>query len=60
MYHRRNKRSGLLSVPGRIPEHRDSIMSRIQRFSSEKPIHYLNMITICVIAVVFVKWLNGA
>lgn len=33
-----NKPSGLLSVPGRAPEHHDSTMSRIQRdFLTQNP-----------------------
>ncbi len=41
-----NKPSGLLSVPGRLPEHRDSIMSRVQRdYPAAESVHRLDMAT---------------
>ncbi|MFT8209687.1 MAG: bifunctional tRNA pseudouridine(32) synthase/23S rRNA pseudouridine(746) synthase RluA [Symbiopectobacterium sp.] len=51
-----NKPSGLLSVPGRALEHRDSIMSRIQRdFPQAESVHRLDMATSGVIAVALTK-----
>lgn len=41
-----NKPSGLLSVPGRLPEHRDSIMLRVQQqYPSAESVHRLDMAT---------------
>ncbi len=41
-----NKPSGLLSVPGRLPEHQDSLMRRVQRvFPTATVIHRLDMAT---------------
>ncbi len=41
-----NKPSGLLSVPGKAPEHHDSIMSRVQRdFPAAESVHRLDMAT---------------
>lgn len=41
-----NKPSGLLSVPGRLPEHHDSIMARIQQqFPAAESVHRLDMST---------------
>ncbi|MDA9557496.1 RluA family pseudouridine synthase [Vibrio sp.] len=41
-----NKQSGLLSVPGRLVEHRDSLWSRLQEVYPEiQPIHRLDMDT---------------
>ena len=41
-----NKPSGLLSVPGRLPEHKDSLMLRVQRvFPTAVVIHRLDMAT---------------
>ena len=46
-----NKPSGLLSVPGRQEEHRDSIMTRIQRdYPAAESVHRLDMATSGVIA----------
>ncbi len=51
-----NKPSGLLSVPGRAPEHRDSIMSRIQaQYPLAQSVHRLDMATSGVIAVALTK-----
>lgn len=51
-----NKPSGLLSVPGRAPEHHDSTMSRIQRdFPHAESVHRLDMATSGVIAVALTK-----
>ena len=39
-----NKPSGLLSVPGRLAEHKDSVMTRIQRdFPQAESVHRLDM-----------------
>ena len=41
-----NKPSGLLSVPGRLEEHKDSVMTRIQRdFPKAESVHRLDMAT---------------
>ncbi|MFO5568103.1 pseudouridine synthase, partial [Klebsiella pneumoniae] len=46
-----NKPSGLLSVPGRLEEHKDSVMTRIQRdFPQAESVHRLDMATSGVIA----------
>lgn len=51
-----NKPSGLLSVPGRALEHRDSTMTRIQAdFPSAESVHRLDMATSGVIAVALNK-----
>ncbi|MBT0724244.1 bifunctional tRNA pseudouridine(32) synthase/23S rRNA pseudouridine(746) synthase RluA [Rosenbergiella sp. S61] len=51
-----NKPSGLLSVPGRLPEHNDSIMTRIQRdFPSAESVHRLDMATSGVMVVALTK-----
>lgn len=51
-----NKPSGLLSVPGRLPEHRDSVMARIQRdFPTAESVHRLDMATSGVLAVALTK-----
>lgn len=51
-----NKPSGLLSVPGRAPEHRDSVMSRIQeQFPAAESVHRLDMATSGVMAVALTK-----
>ncbi|SLM64644.1 MULTISPECIES: bifunctional tRNA pseudouridine(32) synthase/23S rRNA pseudouridine(746) synthase RluA [Dickeya] len=51
-----NKPSGLLSVPGRAEEHKDSIMSRIQAdFPTAESVHRLDMATSGVIAVALTK-----
>lgn len=51
-----NKPSGLLSVPGRALEHRDSIMTRIQAdFPAAESVHRLDMATSGVIAVALNK-----
>lgn len=51
-----NKPSGLLSVPGKAPEHRDSIMARIQeQFPLAESVHRLDMATSGVIAVALNK-----
>ena len=39
-----NKPSGLLSVPGRLEEHKDSVMTRIQRdYPQAESVHRLDM-----------------
>ena len=39
-------RSGLLSVPGRLEEHKDSVMTRIQRdYPQAESVHRLDMAT---------------
>ncbi|KAA9003299.1 bifunctional tRNA pseudouridine(32) synthase/23S rRNA pseudouridine(746) synthase RluA [Affinibrenneria salicis] len=51
-----NKPSGLLSVPGRAPEHKDSVMSRIQAdFPLAESVHRLDMATSGVMAVALNK-----
>ncbi|WP_413735285.1 bifunctional tRNA pseudouridine(32) synthase/23S rRNA pseudouridine(746) synthase RluA [Sodalis sp. RH21] len=51
-----NKPSGLLSVPGRAPEHNDSVMSRIQaQFPQAQSVHRLDMATSGVIVVAMTK-----
>lgn len=51
-----NKPSGLLSVPGRLPQHRDSIMTRIQRdFPGAESVHRLDMATSGVMVVALTK-----
>lgn len=51
-----NKPSGLLSVPGRALEHKDSVMTRIQRdFPQAESVHRLDMATSGVIAVAMTK-----
>ncbi len=51
-----NKPSGLLSVPGRLPEHKDSVMTRIQRdFPDAESVHRLDMATSGVIIVALTK-----
>ncbi|MEQ9890564.1 bifunctional tRNA pseudouridine(32) synthase/23S rRNA pseudouridine(746) synthase RluA [Pectobacterium aroidearum] len=51
-----NKPSGLLSVPGRAPEHKDSVMSRIQAdYPTAESVHRLDMATSGVIAVALTK-----
>ena len=41
-----NKPSGLLSVPGRLDEHKDSVMTRIQRdYPQAESVHRLDMAT---------------
>jgi len=51
-----NKPSGLLSVPGRLPEHNDSIASRVQqRFPSATIVHRLDMCTSGVILMALTK-----
>ncbi|MBJ3813477.1 bifunctional tRNA pseudouridine(32) synthase/23S rRNA pseudouridine(746) synthase RluA [Shimwellia pseudoproteus] len=51
-----NKPSGLLSVPGRLEEHRDSIMTRIQRdYPRAESVHRLDMATSGVIVVALTK-----
>ena len=45
-----NKPSGLLSVPGRLDEHKDSVMTRIQRdYPQAESVHRLDMATSGVI-----------
>lgn len=47
-----NKPSGLLSVPGKAPEHRDSLITRIQRVYPEaRIVHRLDMATSGVMVV---------
>lgn len=51
-----NKPSGLLSVPGRAEEHKDSIMTRIQAdFLAAESVHRLDMATSGVMAVALTK-----
>ncbi|HHL2558443.1 TPA: bifunctional tRNA pseudouridine(32) synthase/23S rRNA pseudouridine(746) synthase RluA [Yersinia enterocolitica] len=51
-----NKPSGLLSVPGRAPENKDSIMTRIQaEFPTAESVHRLDMATSGVIVVALTK-----
>ncbi|WP_347254826.1 bifunctional tRNA pseudouridine(32) synthase/23S rRNA pseudouridine(746) synthase RluA [Leminorella grimontii] len=51
-----NKPSGLLSVPGKAPEHRDSVMARVQRdFPAAESVHRLDMATSGVMAVALTK-----
>lgn len=51
-----NKPSGLLSVPGRAPEHNDSVMSRIQaNYPDAQSVHRLDMATSGVIVVALTK-----
>ncbi|WP_033575416.1 bifunctional tRNA pseudouridine(32) synthase/23S rRNA pseudouridine(746) synthase RluA [Dickeya chrysanthemi] len=51
-----NKPSGLLSVPGRAEEHKDSIMTRIQaEFPAAESVHRLDMATSGVMVVALTK-----
>lgn len=51
-----NKPSGLLSVPGRAPENKDSIMTRIQAdYPTAESVHRLDMATSGVIVVALTK-----
>lgn len=51
-----NKQSGLLSVPGKAPEHNDSIISRLQRdFSFVESVHRLDMATSGIMAAALSK-----
>lgn len=51
-----NKPSGLLSVPGRLPEHNDSIASRVQAlFPAASIVHRLDMCTSGVILMALTK-----
>lgn len=51
-----NKPSGLLSVPGRLEEHKDSVMTRIQRdYPRAESVHRLDMATSGVIVVALNK-----
>lgn len=51
-----NKPSGLLSVPGRLPEHNDSIAGRVQvLFPDAKIVHRLDMCTSGVILMALTK-----
>ncbi|ADN00086.1 Ribosomal large subunit pseudouridine synthase A [Dickeya dadantii 3937] len=51
-----NKPSGLLSVPGRAEEHKDSIMTRIQAdFPAAESVHRLDMATSGVMVVALTK-----
>lgn len=51
-----NKPSGLLSVPGRLEEHKDSVITRIQRdFPRAESVHRLDMATSGVIVVALTK-----
>lgn len=51
-----NKPSGLLSVPGKAPEHHDSIMSRVQRdYPNAECVHRLDMATSGVMVVALNK-----
>lgn len=51
-----NKPSGLLSVPGRLEEHKDSVMTRVQRDHPQaESVHRLDMATSGVIVVALTK-----
>jgi len=51
-----NKPSGLLSVPGRLEAHKDSVMTRIQRdYPEAESVHRLDMATSGVIVVALTK-----
>ncbi|MDC9580071.1 bifunctional tRNA pseudouridine(32) synthase/23S rRNA pseudouridine(746) synthase RluA [Xenorhabdus sp. PR6a] len=51
-----NKPSGLLSVPGRAEEHKDSIMTRIQaEFPCAESVHRLDMATSGIMVVALTK-----
>ncbi|CNH82942.1 ribosomal large subunit pseudouridine synthase A [Yersinia pekkanenii] len=51
-----NKPSGLLSVPGRAPENKDSVMTRVQAdFPAAESVHRLDMATSGVIVVALTK-----
>ena len=51
-----NKPSGLLSVPGRLEEHKDSVMTRIQRdYPQAESVHRLDMATSGVIVVALTR-----
>ena len=51
-----NKPSGLLSVPGRLPEHNDSIASRVQeQFPTATIVHRLDMCTSGIILMALTK-----
>lgn len=51
-----NKPSSLLSVPGRLEEHKDSVMTRIQRdYPQAESVHRLDMATSGVIVVALTK-----
>ena len=51
-----NEPSGLLSVPGRLEEHKDSVMTRIQRdYPQAESVHRLDMATSGVIVVALTK-----
>lgn len=51
-----NKPSGLLSVPGRLEEHRDSIMTRIQQqYPVAQSVHRLDMATSGIMVVALTK-----
>lgn len=51
-----NKPSGLLSVPGRLEEHKDSVMTRIQRdYPQAESVHRLDMATSGVLVVALNK-----
>lgn len=51
-----NKPSGLLSVPGRLAEHNDSIMTRVQRdFPQAESVHRLDMATSGILVVALTK-----
>ena len=51
-----NKPSGLLSVPGRLPEHQDSVMLRILRdYPGAQSVHRLDMATSGIIVVALTK-----
>ncbi|MGL4486456.1 MAG: bifunctional tRNA pseudouridine(32) synthase/23S rRNA pseudouridine(746) synthase RluA [Yersinia sp. (in: enterobacteria)] len=51
-----NKPSGLLSVPGRAPENKDSVMTRIQvDYPAAQSVHRLDMATSGVIVVALTK-----
>ncbi|CDG23011.1 Ribosomal large subunit pseudouridine synthase A [Xenorhabdus poinarii G6] len=51
-----NKPSGLLSVPGKAEEHKDSIMTRIQaEYPTAESVHRLDMATSGIMAVALTK-----
>lgn len=51
-----NKPAGLLSVPGRLPQHQDSVLARIQRdYPLAESVHRLDMATSGVLVVALTK-----
>lgn len=51
-----NKPSGLLSVPGRLPENKDSVLTRVQAdFPAAESVHRLDMATSGILVVALTK-----